>query len=454
MEKNAQRNIIDEPADVKDSMDEIADKAMFGEKKPEWKPERRNMKLIKIAAAGVALAVVIAVIIAVVLSQNQGNCETNGATNCATSESDTADTSEAGAGEQKMSMALAAGSVTATIDGKSVTYKGAYVVDGISVEVTAGTFESSGEDEAVFLVVNGGSLKIDGNILVNKTGAENFSGRGDEYSFYGINSAVVVVGEGSSVSVNGATIQTSVGGANVVVATNGGTAVVENTTITTTVNSSRGLHATYGGKINADTVNISTQGGSCAALATDRGAGTVVATNMMLSTAGAGSPLIYSTGDITVTNSKGTATGAQIAVVEGKNSINMQGCDFAATGVGNRKSGESVIDNAGVMIYQSMSGDASVGKGSFTATDTTLSLKSDAADYATTPMFFVTNTEASVTLTGTTLNFSSEAKFMSAMGTSEWGRSGANGGTVSVSLSDVTATNREIYVDDISNVSF
>ena len=326
------------------------------------------------------------------------------------------------------------------------------MVDGISAEVTGGTFASTTDNQTVFLVINGGSLKIDGNVLITKDGSEDFQGRGDDYSFYGLNSAVVVVGEGSSASINGATIQTSVSGANAVVATSGGAAVVNNTTIATTKDGSRGLHATYGGSINADTVSINTEGQSSASLATDRGKGTVVVDNMTLLTAGAGSPLIYSTGAITVTNSTGSASGAQIAVVEGKNSVNLQGCDFATLGKGNRKSGDSVVDNAGVMIYQSMSGDADSGKGTFTATDTKLTVNEGGADYNTTPMFFVTNTEAEITLTGVTATFSGSAKLVKAAGTSEWGRSGANGGTVTLSLSDVTATNQEVEVDSISRV--
>ena len=352
-------------------------------------------------------------------------------------------------GEQVMSVQLTSGTVTTTIDGKSITYTGAYVVDGIDVTVSSGVYESVADDEVVFLVVNGGSLKIDGKVAVNKSGSADFAGRGDNYSFYGTNSAIVVVGEGSSVSINGANITTTVSGANAVVATNGGDVLIEGSSIKTTKDNSRGLHATYSGKITADTVEIATQGGSCATLATDRGAGTVVADNMTLSTAGAGSPLIYSTGDITVTNSTGTATGAQIAVVEGKNSITLQGCEFSANGVGNRNG----VDNAGVMIYQSMSGDASVGSGSFTATDCTLTILSSSKVYADAPFFFVTNTDAIISLTGVTAEFSSAQVFVSALGTSEWGKSGANGGTVSISLSDVSATNTTVDVDDISSVS-
>lgn len=344
---------------------------------------------------------------------------------------------------------LTSGSVTTTVGGKSVTYKGAYVVDGVEATISSGTYESTTDDEVVFLVINGGSLRIDGEVTVNKSGSADFAGRGDNYSFYGINSAITVVGEGSSVEINGAKINTTVSGANAVVATNGATAVVSGAEISTMKDNSRGLHATYGGTINADNTKITTQGGSCAALATDRGTGTVVADNMTLSTAGAGSPLIYSTGNISVTNSTGVATGAQIAVVEGKNSISLQGCEFSANGNGNRNG----VDNAGIMIYQSMSGDASVGTGSFTATDCTLTVLASSSVYNVTPFFFITNTDATIDLTGTTVSFNVDEKFISALGTNEWGKSGSNGGRVTVDLSDVNATNTEIETDSISSVS-
>ncbi len=344
---------------------------------------------------------------------------------------------------------LTAGTVTTTIGGKSVTYAGAYVVDGVSATIDSGTYASTTDDQAVFLVINGGSLTITGDVAIKKSGSADFQGRGDEYSFYGTNSAVVVVGEGSSVSLDGVSISSDVSGANAVVATNGGKATVKNATIETSKDNSRGLHATYTGEIEAENVSIATQGGSSASLATDRGEGTVTASNMTLSTAGAGSPLIYSTGDITVSESTGTATGAQIAVVEGKNSVTLSGCEFSANGTGNRNN----VDNAAVMIYQSMSGDAGVGTGTFTATNSKLSVLSSSNVYNTTPFFFVTNTNATISLTNVEANFSTEQKFISALGTDEWGKSGSNGGKVTVSAENLTATNTEVNTDSISSVS-
>lgn len=78
------------------------------------------------------------------------------------------------------------------------------------------------------------------------------------------------------------------------------------------------------------------------------------ATNSTLSTAGSGSPVIYSTGDITLENSTGKATGAQMVVIEGKNTATVTNSTLECSGKGNRNN----VDNCGIMIYQSMSGDA------------------------------------------------------------------------------------------------
>lgn len=400
--------------------------------KPETEKKSNAGMFAGVSLALIVLVVVISVVVTMGMQQNNSN--------------DKSSTGNYSIIDENAN--LTSGSVTTTVGGKSITYKGAYVVDGVEATISSGTYESATDDEVVFLVINGGSLRIDGEVIINKGGSADFAGRGDNYSFYGINSAVTVVGEGSSVEINGTKINTTVSGANAVVATNGATAVVSGAEISTTKDNSRGLHATYGGTINADNTKITTQGGSCAALATDRGTGTVVADNMTLSTAGAGSPLIYSTGNISVTNSTGVATGAQIAVVEGKNSISLQGCEFSANGNGNR----SGVDNAGVMIYQSMSGDASVGTGSFTATDCTLTVLASSSVYNVTPFFFITNTDATIDLTSTSVSFSAAEKFISALGTSEWGRSGNNGGKVTVTLSDVNTTNTEVETDSISSV--
>ena len=141
------------------------------------------------------------------------------------------------------------------------------------------------------------------------------------------------------------------------------------TTITSTDSgSARGLHATYGGKITAESITITTDNGSCTTLATDRGEGTVSCTKCTLTTNGAGSPIVYSTGAITLTDSTGNSNAAQAVVVEGKNSATIKSSTIKCKGSGNGHN-----DECGVLIYQSQSGDAATGTSSFTCDSSSIS---------------------------------------------------------------------------------
>ena len=230
--------------------------------------------------------------------------------------------------------------------------------------------------------------------------------------------------------------------------TNDGEIEITDSNVTSTGSSSaRGFHATYGGKITGTNVTISTTGGSCASLATDRGEGTVSCTKCTLSTSGAGSPVIYSTGDITIEESTGNAQGAQMVVVEGKNSATVKSSTLQCTGVGNRNN----VDKAGIMIYQSESGDADSGKGSFTASDSTMEIISSSSVYSSAPMFFVTNTEATITLSNVTFKYGSGI-FIDIEGTDQWGTSGSNGGVITMTVTGQTIEG-DIVVDDYSSLS-
>ena len=150
-------------------------------------------------------------------------------------------------------------------------------MDGVTATLDGGTWESTTADQAVFLVVNGGSLTLT-NAAVVKSGDATSNGNtgvDDSYNFYGLNSAVVVVGAGSSVSLNETTLETTSSGSNTVVATGTATATVTACAVSTSGESSRGLHATYEGVITASDLSINTLGAHCAAVATDRGNGTV-----------------------------------------------------------------------------------------------------------------------------------------------------------------------------------
>lgn len=325
----------------------------------------------------------------------------------------------------------------------SVEANGATSVDG-KEETLSESYSSTSPDESAILVNNGGNATVD-SATITKTGDSTNT---ENSEFYGVNSAVLVQ-SGSTATIKGATISTDAKGANAVFATGENAKIyISDSTITSTgASSARGLDATYGGYIEADNVTITTQGGSCASLATDRGEGTVIAKNSTLETNGSGSPVIYSTGNISIEKTTGTANGSQMVVIEGKNSATVTSSTLTASGKGNRND----VDKAGIMIYQSMSGDASEGTGTFTATDSTLEIQSNSDYYKTAPMFFITNTDAVINLNNTKLVYGSNI-LISAEGTSEWGNEGANGGNVTLNAENQTLTG-DINADKISTVA-
>ena len=63
--------------------------------------------------------------------------------------------------------------------------------------------------------------------------------------------------------------------------------------------------------MNAENLTINTSGNSSAAIRSDRGGGTVTVTDGYYKTSGTGSPVIYSTADITVKNAYMESTASQ-----------------------------------------------------------------------------------------------------------------------------------------------
>ena len=232
---------------------------------------------------------------------------------------------------------------------------------------------------------------------------------------------------------------------------------IKNVKITTHSDKSRGLDATYNGKINAENVAINTDGQSCAGLATDRGEGEVHVKNSEINTgvsktSGRGSPLIYSTGNITATNTHGTSYVSQIACIEGKNSIELTSCELTGYAEGNRKDGDSYVDLGGVFIYQSMSGDADVGTSLFTAKNSKLSIASDSSVYKEAPMFHVTNTACVIDLENTELIFGS-GTFLEIAGQNQWGNTGSNGGQAELNTNN-EKIDGNVIVDAISSLKW
>ncbi|WP_237049064.1 autotransporter outer membrane beta-barrel domain-containing protein [Mogibacterium pumilum] len=329
----------------------------------------------------------------------------------------------------------------------SGTNKGKLTASKKSVNATNKTINSDVADVNALLAKSGGTLTVK-NSKVTKSGDDT---NGDNVNFYGINSSALAVGKGSKMFISKTSIESTSEGSNGIFATDNGTVYANDVKITTKKGgNSRGLDATYGGVIYANKMNISTEGDHSAAIATDRGGGYISVTNSSLKTAGSGSPLIYSTGDIEVDAVKGTATGSQIAGIEGQNRILIYNSSLTSTN--DAISGSDPIKN-GVIIYQSTSGDAEAKSsklGDFEAVDS--KLKSTISGGA---MFYVTNTNAKVVLQNTKLDFdSSKVDLINASGnnSNSWGNQGSNGGKVTFTGIKQTLKGN-ITVDTISNVN-
>lgn len=163
-------------------------------------------------------------------------------------------------------------------------------------------------------------------------------------------------------------------------------------------------------------------------VATDRGGGNISVDGGTISIEGSGSPIVYSTGDIEVSDVTGTASESQLVGMEGLKTVLIRNSTLSSSQTGKTAS-DPVAD--GVIIYQSTSGDAESTTGeaaTFQAVDSKLSsaIQSDS-------MFYLTNTSADVVLKNTELDFaSSAARLLYAAGNdaNNWGQAGSNGATV------------------------
>ncbi len=309
---------------------------------------------------------------------------------------------------------------------------GAYMLDGETDSRADGqSYASTDADQSVLCVINGGSLSLS-NAAITKSGDSSSS---DNSSFYGLNAAVLV-GSGSSASISGGTVSTDGVGTNGVFSTGtDSTVTLSDLSIDAHGDGAHGVMATLGGSMTLDNVDINTTGAHSGAIATDRGGGTLTVTGGTVTTSGEGSPDLYSTGTITVSDATMSSSGSEAAVIEGANSITLTNTDLSSSKAG----------LWGVMIYQSMSGDAEGTEGRFSMTGG--SLADSAAD---SPLFFVTNSTGIITLSGVDISAAS-GTLVQAGATDRWGTSGSNGGTVILTAEDQSLSG-DLIADSISTL--
>lgn len=276
------------------------------------------------------------------------------------------------------------------------------------------------------------------NVNVTKTGEAS----GDEADFYGENAAIFAT-NGATLDLNEMIVETNGTHANGVFSYGEGTTVnISDSVIETSGNCSGGIMTTGGGTMNATNLTIHTTGNSSAAIRSDRGGGTVTVNGGSYTTDGTGSPVIYSTADITVSDARMESTASQGVVVEGQNSVTLN--DVTLIADNNTKNSDKSDYYQAVMIYQSMSGDAAEGKASFTMNGGTLTNQNG-------DIFFVNNTQCDINLSGAQIVNESDGIFLRAAAAG-WGNEGSNGGhvTLNAEAQDISG---DMAVDSVSSLN-
>ncbi len=273
---------------------------------------------------------------------------------------------------------------------------------------------------------------------VDKTGEAD----GDEADFYGENAAVFAT-NGGTLTLKEVVVKTDGTHANAVFSYGEGTTVnIANAYIETSGNCSGGLMTTGGGTMNAENLTINTSGNSSAAIRSDRGGGTVNVTGGNYTTSGTGSPVIYSTADITVSDATMTSTASQGVVVEGKNAVTLNNVNLTADN--NKKNSDKSSWYQAVMIYQSMSGDAAEGASRFAMNGGTLTNQNG-------DVFFINNTATEITLNNAQITNNGNGVFLRAAAAG-WGSEGSNGGQVTLNASN-QIINGDMIVDSVSHLN-
>ncbi|MGB4660987.1 MAG: hypothetical protein WBI07_17585 [Mobilitalea sp.] len=307
--------------------------------------------------------------------------------------------------------------------------------------VDGGTFTSVGTDENAILVQEGASVVLK-DIILERT-SEDSTG-GDNSSFYGVGAGLLVT-DGTAYIKAGTFTTDAAGGAGVF-AYGDGIAYLADSVINTLQGTSGGIHVAGGGTLYAWNLTAETDGESSAAIRSDRGSGTMVIDGGSYTSNGVGSPVVYSTADITINEAELTATGSEAVCIEGFNSLRLYNSNLT----GNMPVNEQNDCIWNIILYQSMSGDSEVGNSNFEMTGGSITSENGG-------LFYTTNTECTITLKDVEITTSDSNDFLlmctGNTNTRGWGSSGSNGSDC-VFTADSQEMVGDVIWDSISNLDF
>ncbi len=279
---------------------------------------------------------------------------------------------------------------------------------------------STEKNQSAVVARNNSKVELNGNVITTSgnTTSQDFS------SFQGLNAGILGRDE-SEIRMSGNQISTSGLGANAIFAYGKSVIYSNDDIINCTGDGGHGIMCSGGGTIHAVNVDITTSGKNAAPVATDRGSGIITVDGGCITSHGQDSPGLYSTGQLTLAGVDISSDGSEVAVIEGSNSISIDSCQMEC----------SFPYKWGIMIYQSFSGDAEGADGEFKAARSSINITGKDS-----PLFFVTNSTAYITLEDNYINCASGILLNASA--SRWGRTGENGG-----IAVITARNQVLNGD-------
>ena len=296
------------------------------------------------------------------------------------------------------------------------------------------TYTASGDDESALDLGGSASASVS-DALIAKTGG-NASSQ-DAASFRGLNAAVRVY-DTASLTLEGCTIEATASNATGVFAYDGGEVVMKDCTVNVTGGGAGGVQVAGGGTLTGENLTVTSK--SKAAIRSDRGGGTMILSGGTYTSTGTnGCPAIYSTADITVSDAVCVSEASRAVIIEGKNSVTLEKCTLS----GNDQSTKANSVKANVLLYQSASGDASVGTSIFTMRGGSMTCQSGS-------MFYVTNTDSVISLEDAALTLSEDGTLL-ICSAGRWGKDGRNGGNCTLNSASQTLEGT-ILVDSISSL--
>ena len=315
------------------------------------------------------------------------------------------------------------------------------VIDAIEDAEYVGTFASEQGQQNVIHVNNGAVVTVKDSVITNA----GEGGGGDAASFYGVGASLFV--SDGELYVSDTEITGTTAGGTGVFGYDTGVAYVSNVTIRNSgSNAAGGIHVAGGGTLYAWDCDVITSGGSSAAIRSDRGSGTMVIDGGSYITEN-GTGAVYCTADITVHDAY-LYTGASEAVaIEGKNTVRLFDCDLT----GNMQPIQ-LNDNRvwNIIVYQSMSGDASIGTSEYDMIGGSLTCNAG-------PVILNTNTASYITFKDVDVSYSDETTYwLQVTGNSSsrtWGTAGRNGADSTFSAYEQHMQGDVVY-DTISELDF